>query len=446
MSQTILAIDIGSTKISTVIAQKENDTLKVTGTGIARAQGLKKGIITNIDLAARSIKEAYDDANRVAGTSPKKAIVSISGAYIRSINSNGIVNIPNTEISIEEIDRVMQTAVYNANIPHEFEIIHVLPYKFKVDDQDFIEDPLGMNASRLEVDVHIITAPKSSIFNLKKAVRQAGIDIQNIVMSGYASAIAVLEPDDKEMGACVIDLGGSTCNMVMHIGNSIVYDDFLAVGSMHITNDLSMALHTPLSTAEEIKILYGDLSEPKNDYIEIPVIGDENNSHQVSLEIVYNVIYARVEETLMLLANSVEKSGLKEQIGAGIVLTGGMTKLGGLRELASAIFDHMPVRIAKPKHLGGLQNRLDDPSFATVVGLVLYGAGEYSLYEIDSNKQIRHKQEEFTEIPENSELPKQTEQKAQELKDLTETLSFEEEKVSMKEKLSRFSRWLSQLF
>ncbi len=446
MSQTILAIDIGSTKISTVIAQKENDTLKVTGTGIARAQGLKKGIITNIDLAARSIKEAYDDANRVAGTSPKKAIVSISGAYIRSINSNGIVNIPNTEISIEEIDRVMQTAVYNANIPHEFEIIHVLPYKFKVDDQDFIEDPLGMNASRLEVDVHIITAPKSSIFNLKKAVRQAGIDIQNIVMSGYASAIAVLEPDDKEMGACVIDLGGSTCNMVMHIGNSIVYDDFLAVGSMHITNDLSMALHTPLSTAEEIKILYGDLSEPKNDYIEIPVIGDENNSHQVSLEIVYNVIYARVEETLMLLANSVEKSGLKEQIGAGIVLTGGMTKLGGLRELASAIFDHMPVRIAKPKHLGGLQNRLDDPSFATVVGLVLYGAGEYSLYEIDSNKQIRHKQEEFTEIPENSELPKQTEQKAQELKDLTETLSFEEEKVSMKERLSRFSRWLSQLF
>ncbi len=450
MPQTILAIDIGSTKVSSVIAQKNGEELVVTGTGISKASGLKKGIITNIDLAAKSIKEAYEDANRVDGTSPKKAIVSISGAYIKSTNSNGIVNIPNKEISLEEINRVMQTALYNANIPNEYEVIHVLPYRFKVDDQDFIEDPLGMNASRLEAHVHIVTAQKSSVYNLKKAVRQAGIEIENVVLSGYASAIATLNEDEKELGACVIDMGGSTCNLVIHIGNSIVYNDFLGVGSMHITNDLSMALHTPLTTAEEIKIFYGDLREPKSDYIEIPVIGDEQNTHQVSLEIVYNVIHARVEETLMILAKSVEKSGLKDQIGAGVILTGGMTKLHGLRDLASAIFDNMPVRIAKPKHLEGLHQELDDPSFSTVVGLVLYGAGEFTPYEIDSNKRVRFKNEEHladTAMSSKPQSPSPLESSEEEANVLEElTLNFEEEKSSLKDKVSKFTRWITQLF
>ncbi len=449
MPQTILAIDIGSTKVSAIIAQQSDGELSIIGSGLSKAQGLKKGIITNIDLASRSIKEAYDDANRVAGTSPKKAIVSISGAYIKSTNSSGIVNIPNKEISIDEINRVMQTALYNANIPNEYEVIHVLPYRFKVDEQDFIEDPLGMNANRLEVHVHIITAQKSSVYNLKKAVRQASIEIENVVLSGYASAIAVLGDEEKELGACVIDMGGSTCNLVIHIGNSIVYNDFLGVGSMHITNDLSMALHTPLSIAEEIKVFYGDLREPKNDYIEIPVIGDENSTHQVSLEIVYNVIHARVEETLMILAQSMEKSGLKEQIGAGVILTGGMTKLPGLRELASAIFDNMPVRIAKPKHIEGIGNELDDPSFSTVIGLVLYGAGEFTPYEIDSSKRMRFKNEEQiadTTISSEPQTPTLT-QKESETEVLEElTLNFKEEKSSLKEKISKFTRWITQLF
>ncbi len=450
MAQTILAIDIGSTKICSVIAQKEGEELKVTGTGITKAQGLKKGIITNIDLAAKSIKSSYADADRVAGIHPKKAVVSISGAYIKSTNSNGIVNIPNKEISIDEINRVMQTALYNANIPHEYEVIHVLPYKFKVDDQDFIEDPLGMNANRLEVDVHIITAQKSSIFNLKKAVKQAGIEIENIVLSGYASALAVLNPDEKELGAAVIDMGGSTCNLVIHHGNSILYDDFLAVGSLHITNDLSMALHTPLSAAEEIKLYYGDLSQPKTDYIEIPVIGDESATHQVSLEIVYNVIYARVEETLMILAKSIEKSGLKDQIGAGVILTGGMTKLGGLRELAAAIFSHMPVRIGKPKKLGGLYEELEDPAFSTVVGLVIYGSGGFTPYEIDSNKRLRYKNEsDFADTePKDLEFekPLKKDEHHEVLEELTDMKTFEEEKPTLKEKSSRFFRWLTQLF
>ena len=390
MSRPLLAIDIGSSKISVVIAEQKNDTIHVIGSGVAKSQGVRKGTITNIELTSRSIRQALGDAKRVAGTVASKAIISISGAYTRSINSSGIVNIPQQEIGIKEINRVMQTALYNANIPNEYEVLHVLPYNFKVDEQEFIEDPFGMNASRLEVDTHIITTQKSNLSNLKKSVKSAGIDIENVVLSGYASAISVLNEDEKELGVCVIDMGGSTCEMVVHSGNSIRFNSFLAVGSNHITNDLSMALHTPLNVAEKIKLEYGSLKTPSNELIEIPVIGDENENHEISLEIVYNVIQARVQETLMILAKELEKSNLQEQIGAGIVLTGGMTKLEGIRELAMAIFDNMPVRIARPRHIEGDFEPLYDPAFATVMGLLEYGAGAYTQYEIDSNRKMLH--------------------------------------------------------
>ncbi len=450
MQNQILAIDIGSSKICAIIAQKlENDEIKVIGTGISKSQGLKKGTITNIDLASRSIKTALNDAKRVAGTNVNKAIVSISGAYTKSVNSNGIVNIPNKEITIKEINRVMQTALYNANIPHEYEILHVLPYNFKVDDQENIEDPLGMNASRLEVDVHIITTQKSNLFNLKKAVRSAGVDIKNVVLSGYASAISVLNKDEKELGVAVIDIGAATSNVVIHLGNSIRFNDFLGVGSNHITNDLSMALHTPLSVAEKIKLEYGSLKTTKNEIIEIPVIGDENNTHEVSLEIVYNVIFARVEETLMILAKSIEKSSLKEQIGAGVVLTGGMSKLEGIRELAVAIFDNMPVRIGKPKTVEGMFEDLKDPIYSTAIGLVLYGAGEFTQYEIDSNKTLRHRSEEFqgekTLQSTQEDIAEITqEHESSEMEELTKLPN--EEKVGLKTKISKFFRWITQLF
>ncbi len=451
MQNQILAIDIGSSKVCTIIAQKlENDEIKIIGTGISKSQGLKKGTITNIDLASKSIKAALNDAKRVAGTNFTKAIVSISGAYTKSVNSNGIVNIPNKEITLKEINRVMQTALYNANIPHEYEVLHVLPYNFKVDDQDYIEDPLGMNAGRLEVDVHIITTQKSNLFNLKKAVKSAGVNIGNVVLSGYASSIAVLNEDEKELGVAVIDMGAATSNVVIHLGNSIRYNDFLAVGSNHITNDLSMALHTPLSVAEQIKIEHGSLKTSKNEIIEIPVIGDEKNTHEVSLEIVYNVIFARVEETLMILAKSIEKSGLKDQIGAGVVLTGGMTKLNGIRELAVAIFDNMPVRIGKPKQLEGMFDTLNDPVFSTGIGLLLYGAGQYTQYEIDSNKNLRHRGEEEgrEKIPLSSNKPivGDIEKEESEMEQLTKLETIQQDKEGIKEKISKFFRWITQLF
>jgi len=408
LKRTVLAIDIGSTKVCAIIAEiSEDNSAQIIGAGISKAQGLRKGSITNIELASKSIKSALNDAKRVAGTDLKSAIVTISGAYTKSLNSSGIVNIPDKEITLKEINRVMHTSLYNANIPNEFEVLHALPYNFKVDDQDFIEDPLGMNASRLEVETHIITTIKSNLNNLRKAVKAAGVDVEGVVLSGYASAIAVLNPDEKELGAAVVDMGGNTSNIVIHSGHGIRYNDFLGVGSNHITNDLSMALHTPLQTADNVKMNYGSLYSPSNDLIELPVIGDESTTHEVSLEVVHNVIYARVEETLMIIAQSIEKSGLRDHLGAGVVLTGGFTKIEGLRELAVAILDNMPVRLAKPADMGGLFDTLRDPSYSGAVGLIKYSAGGYTRYEIDVNKRMRHAGEEihYNEVPNLDEEP-----------------------------------------
>jgi len=397
LSDTILAIDIGSTKICAVIAEIEDSKVQILGHGISKSQGIKKGAITNIELASKAIKKAINDAKRISGNNITSATVSISNAYAKSLNSTGIVNIPHKDISIKEMKRVMQTALYNANVPNEYEVIHVLPYNFRVDDQDFIEDPFGMNASRMEVDVNIIMTQKSNLLNLKKAVRSAGVEIDGIVLSGYASAIATIDEDEKELGVAVIDLGGQTSNLVIHTGNSIRYNDFLGVGSNHITNDLSMALHTPLQIAENVKIRHGNLIETSNEIIELPIIGDEENRNGVSLEIVHSVIFSRVEEALMILAKSLEKSALKEQIGAGIILTGGMTKLKGIRELAQSIFPAMPVRIAKPDNIDGLFDELKDPAYSTVIGLLLYKAGGHTEYEIDFQQELLHSKNEHKE-------------------------------------------------
>ena len=458
MSRTVLAIDIGSTKICAVTADIANDnSITITGAGTTKAQGLKKGSITNIELAARSIKTAVEDAKRVSGSTATSAIVSISGVYTKSLNSNGIVNIQSKEISFDEIKRVMHTSLYNANIPNEYEVLHALPYNFKVDDQDFIEDPLGMNASRLEVETHIITTQKSNLNNLKKAVRGAGVEVENIVLNSYASAIATLNDDEKELGAAVIDMGGNTSNIAIYAGNSIRYNESLGVGSNHVTSDLSMALHTPLNAADKVKLEFGSLLTPSNDLIELPIIGDDSTTHEVSLEVVHNVIFARVEETLMILAHFIEKSGLKDQIGAGIVLTGGFSKMEGVRDLAIATFGSVPVRLAKPIEMDGLFDSLREPEYATVVGLVLFAASPYTPYEIDVNKRVRHSNEEpvaatkvdFTAtpvtptIPDDFEAPQPQEQKAK-------MINLEEAKKEKKSdeagSLSKFWNWATQLF
>ncbi len=453
MSRTVLAIDIGSTKICAIIAQINNDNnISITGAGTTKAQGLKRGSITNIELASRSIKTAVEDAKRVACTDVKSAIVSMSGAYTKSLNSNGIVNIQSKEISFKEIERVMHTSLYNANIPNEYEVLHALPFNFKVDDQDFIEDPLGMNASRLEVETHIITTQKSNLNNLKKAVLGAGVAVENIVLNSYASSIATLNDDEKELGIAVIDMGGNTSNVAIHAGNSIRYNEFLGVGSNHVTSDLSMALHTPLNFADEVKLTYGSLTDECSDLIEIPVIGDMDSTHEVSLDVVHNVIYARVEETLMILAQFIENSGLKDQIGAGIVLTGGFSKMKGIRELAIATFGSMPVRLARPIETDGLFNELRDAEFSSAIGLVMYAAYAYTPYEIDANKRVRHTNETPTihttidDLAPSVEIPVHSQE---EVLEKTKMITLEDEKVNNSDGTSRvtkFWNWATQLF
>jgi len=390
LSKSVLAIDIGSTKICAIIAEIDAGSIQIIGHGISRSQGVKKGIITNIELASKSIRKALNDARRIAGKNITTATVSISNAYAKSLNSTGVVNVPQKDISTKEINRLMETALYNANIPSEYEVIHVLPYNFRVDDQDCIEDPYGMNASRLEVDANIVLTQKTSLSNLKKTVRSAGLEIEGIVLNSYASSISTLQVDEKELGVAVIDMGGQTSNLVIHLGNSIHYNSFLGVGSNHITNDLSMALHTPLQIAEKVKINHADLVNGTYEMIELPVIGDEKSKNTISLEIVHNVVMARVEESLSILSNSIEKSGLADQIGAGIVLTGGMTKLKGIRELAQAIFRNSPIRVGLPKNIGGMVEELRDPAFSTVIGLLLYQSGKHTQYEINNDKTMLH--------------------------------------------------------
>ena len=464
MSETILAIDIGSTKICAIIAEIVDSKVKILGHGITKSQGIKKGAITNIELSSKAIKKAINDAKRISGSSLSSATVSISYAYAKSLLSTGVVNIPHKDISIKELNRVMQTALYNANVPNEYDVVHVLPYNFRVDEQNSIEDPFGMNASRMEVDANIIITQKSNLSNLKKAVRSAGVEIDGIVLSGYASALATMDEDEKELGAAVIDLGGQTSNFVIHTGNSIQYNDFLGVGSNHITNDLSMALHTPLQIAEDVKLRHGNLIETSNETIELPIIGDEEKRNNVSLEIVHSVIFSRVEEALLILSISLEKSSLKDKIGAGIILTGGMTKLKGIRELAQSIFTAMPVRVAKPSNkIEGLFEELKDPAFSTVVGLLLYKAGEHTQYEIDFQQKLLHSkdvQEEslknikisntITEV-ENTKALKQKKEILTEKKELlnSESFSFDDLPNISEENnnpMKKLTNWAKQLF
>ena len=389
--KSILAIDVGSFKTIAIIANVDNE-LSISGVGIAKSKGIKKGAITNIDEASKSIKQALSDAKRIAGVEINKAIVSISSTYTQSIKSSGIVNIPGNEITIKEINRAIQNALYNATIPKDYVILQAIPYDFKVDELNEIEDPQGMSGSRLEVSLHIIIVQKSGMENLKKTFKQAGVEIVNIVNSAYASALAVLNEDEKELGVGIIDIGATTSDLAIFVNKSIRYTDFLAVGSHHITNDLSMALHTTPAEAEYIKTHFEEFIKSEEDLIEISVIGNENEKQKASLSTITQVISARVEETFLLLNKEIQRSGLDSKLGAGIVLTGGFTNFYNVKEIASQFFEGHPVRVGKPRAINGLVENLQTPEYATIIGLLLYGSGKNNKYEKDSNQQFRAEQ------------------------------------------------------
>ncbi|MDR2639755.1 MAG: cell division protein FtsA [Helicobacteraceae bacterium] len=434
----ILAIDIGSNKVCALVAQIGADkTPRIIGSGLARSQGLKKGAIVDINKASEAIKAVVNDACQSAGIAPQRAIVSVSGAYAASLQGVGKANIPTKEIEPKDINRVMRLALDSAAMPPpDYEILHVLPFSFKVDDQPNIQDPIGMSGSRLETQVNIVITQKMALDNLRKAIAAAGIEIENLTLSSYAAAIAVLGDDEKELGACVIDIGASTCNLAIYQGNAPRHCDFFAVGGAHITSDLSISLHTPINAAERIKLEYGALKRGGNAAIEIPEIGSERSTRNASLETISNVIGARMEETLMILSGLLGKSRLKNGAGAGVVITGGAAKLDGIAESAEPIFGNIPVRIARPKPIAGLSETFRDPAFAVAIGLVRYGAGEFTPYEIDSANNIRIKSGAQKTPPVEEAAPREAEEPRINLsKELEEPSAFK-----------RFWNWLSQIF
>lgn len=397
MSKTLLAIDIGSANVIAVIAKNDLDfKINILGTGIESSDGINKGLITNLEAASKSIKNAVTNAKKSTSEVVNSVVVSISGAYTKGVRSSGSVNIPNGLITEHEINQVMQMALYNATIIPEYEVIHVVPIFFKVDDSASVENPLNMNGARLEVSVYIITAKKTALTNVKSALKESNLEVNNFVLNSYASSISVLDDQQKKFGATVVNMGSTTTDFITFKNNSIVYNDFIPVGSNHITNDLSVMLHTPPNAAEALKLKYGSLLFKDNNNLEIkkvklPRIGDENETSEVGIDSVRTIIHARVEEDLMLIKNKIRSIGLNDNIGSGLILTGGMSKLKGIKELASKVFDEIPVKISNPLNIKNGYINFDDSSMSTIVGLLVYSLDRNKSFELDSNKKLRKK-------------------------------------------------------
>lgn len=394
-----MAVDIGSINITCLIAEVLDGVPKIIGCGFAKSQGIRKGVISYIEQAAHSLKTAVEDARQMAGVDINKAIVSVSGVYAKSRNSSGVVTVTSGEIGINEIRRTIQTALHNATIPTEYEVIHVLPYQFIVDDQD-CDDPNGMSGERLKTNVHIVTLQKTALENLKKVVKYAGIEIENIVLSSYASSIAVLTEDEKELGVACIDIGGSTCDVMMYIGRSMCYNEVLKVGSNHVTSDIAVVFNTPLNVAEELKVRYGGLINLKNHEdqttLQIPVVGGVDKPQIITFGDLSEVIYYRLAETFDFLHRMIENNELRPQIGAGIVFTGGLMKINGIQEFVEAFFRECLTRIALPREIEGMSDELRDPCYSTAIGLILYGSGGFTNYEfIPERRQLKVKRSKF---------------------------------------------------
>jgi cell division protein FtsA len=396
LNNTLLAIDIGSSAITAVIAKHDLESnINILGTGLQKSEGVNKGIIINIEEASKAIKDAINIAKRSTTEVIDTSVVSISGSYTKSIRSSGSVNVPNGLITETEINQVMQMALYNATIVPEYEVVHVVPIFFKVDDSVDVDNPLNMNGSRLEVSVYIVTAKRTALTNIKSALKISGIDITRFVLDGYASAISILDEQQKKFGATVINIGSTTTEFVCYKGNSLIYNGFIPVGSNHITNDLSVMLHTPPAAAEKIKTEYGSLTKDYSSStdlgvtkVKIPRIGDEDTHSEIALDHIQTIIHARIEEILILVKNQLKKSGILDNVGSGIVITGGMSNLEGIKILAHKIYEGIPISLSNPKNIENGYMSFDDPKMSTIVGLLVYSLGINRSYELDSSKKL----------------------------------------------------------
>ncbi len=371
----IVGLDIGTSKVLAIVGEIAGDgKVDIIGVGHHPSRGLKKGVVVNIESTVQSIQRAVEEAELMAGCQIHSVYAGIAGSHINSFNSHGIVAIKDKEVGNGDIERVIEAARALA-IPADQKVLHILPQEFVIDKQEGIREPIGMCGVRLEAKVHIVTGAVSAAQNIIKCVRRCGLEVDDIILEQLASSIAVLTEDEKELGVCLVDIGGGTTDICVFTDGAIRHTAVIPIAGDQVTNDIAVALRTPMQHAEEIKKQYGcALTQLAHgdENIEVPSVGDRA-PRTLARQTLAEVIEPRIEELYTLVAAELRRSGFEDLVGSGIVLTGGSSKLQGMVELAEEIF-HMPVRLGVPQNISGLTGVVENPMFATGVGLVQFGA------------------------------------------------------------------------
>src|SRR5881396_2542869 len=376
-TRTFVGLDIGTTKISCIIAEMTGaGEVRIVGVGNAPSEGLRRGVVVDLERTVGSIERAVDEADRMAGVPVKGVHAGIAGDHIRSINSRGVIAVSrkDNEIGPADVDRVVEAAKAIA-IPMDREIIHVIPQEFIVDDQDGIKDPVGMSGVRLEAEVHIITGAVTSAKNICRAIQRSGYRVADLVLEPLASSNAVLGPDERDLGVVLLDIGGGTTDIAVFFEGSIRHTAIVPFGGANVTNDIAIGLRTPIDKAEQIKIQYGCALAslvPAEHTITVSGVGGRAD-REISRHVLASMIEPRMEEIFSLANKEVKKNHFAELLGGGVVLTGGSSLMPGVVELSEQVFE-MPVRLGLPQGLGGLSANVADPRYATGVGLVLHAA------------------------------------------------------------------------
>ncbi|MEE8527781.1 MAG: cell division protein FtsA [Gammaproteobacteria bacterium] len=371
----IVGLDVGTSKCVAIVGEvTEEGALEVIGIGSSPSRGLKKGVVVNIESTVRSIQRAIEEAELMAGCEINTVYTGIAGSHVRSLNSHGIVAIRDKEVSAGDVDRVIDAARAVA-IPADQKILHILPQEFVIDHQGGIREPIGMSGVRLEAKVHIVTGANSAAQNIVKCVQRCGLQVEDIVLEQLASSFAVLAEDEKDLGICLADVGGGTSDIAVFAGGAIQHTAVIPIAGNQVTNDIAISMRTPTQYAEEIKIKYAcalsQLANP-DETIEVPSVG-ERPPRRLARQTLAEIVEPRYEELFRLIQEEVRRSGFEELIAAGVVLTGGSSKMEGAVELAEEVF-HMPVRLGVPQFVDGLSEVVRNPIHATGVGLLLYGS------------------------------------------------------------------------
>jgi cell division protein FtsA len=372
-SNMVVGLDIGTSKIAAIIGKIRPDGLiEVVGMGTHPSRGLKKGVVVNIDSTVESIQRAIDEAERMSGYTAQNVFVGIAGSHVKSFNSNGMVAIRNQDVQADDIARVMDAAQTIA-IPGDQRVLHILSQEYIIDNQGGIREPIGMSGVRLEAKVHMVTGSVSAAQNIIKCVERCGLGVADIILEQLASSEAVLSEDEKELGVCLVDIGGGTTDIAVFHNGAIRHTAVISVAGDQVTNDIAVALRTPTQAAEDIKRKYACALQQlinKDEEIEVPSVGDRP-ARCLSRRTLVEVIEPRFEELFQLIQSELRSSGFEDVLAAGIVLTGGSSLVEGAVELAEEVF-HMPVRLGYPQGVVGLKDEVSSPAYVTTVGLLMY--------------------------------------------------------------------------